>query len=128
MNRLVLHKGFALMELLVFIIVTSLLMSTILFSAINGLHSAPTAHQEMVAMQTANRCLEWYIQQRRLKGFTTFSCPSTPAAGLCVAPSGYSVSASVTCTTWNSDTTYKTVTVTVSGKGNATASVQLGDY
>jgi type II secretory pathway pseudopilin PulG len=128
MNRVAPHQGFALMELLVFIIVTGLLMSTILLSAINGLRSAPTVHQAMVAMQTANRCLEWYVQQRRLKGYSTLSCPSTPAAGLCAAPSGYSVSSSVACTTWNSDTTYKTVTVTVSGKGNATASVQLGDY
>lgn len=122
------QQGFTLIEILVFIVVSSLLMSTILLGAMTALRSAPGVHQQWVAMQTARQCMEWFLEQRRLNGYTALSCPSTPSASACSAPSGFSVSTSISCTTWNSDTSYKTITVTVSGLANASLSAQIGDY
>jgi len=121
-------QGFTYIELLVFVIVTSLLMTVILLGATQTLRNTPTVHHQWVAVQTARKCMEWFLDQRRLNGYSSLSCPSTPAASACSAPSGFSVSNSISCTTWNSDSNYKTITVTVSGLANATLSVQIGDY
>lgn len=120
--------GFTLIEVLVFIVVSGLLMSTILLSATTALRESPSVHQQWVALQTARQCMEWFLDQRRLNGYAILSCPSTPSATACSAPSGYSVSTSVTCTTWNSDTEYKTITVTVSGLASASLSTQIGNF
>ncbi|OGT60116.1 MAG: hypothetical protein A3E85_03420 [Gammaproteobacteria bacterium RIFCSPHIGHO2_12_FULL_45_12] len=119
--------GFSLIEMLVFIIVTSLMMSTFLLGANTALRSTPNVHQQWVALQTARQCMEWYVTQKQLKGYAALSCPSTPTASACTAPSGYLVSTSITCTTWNNDTAYKTVTVSVSGLATASLSTQIGD-
>lgn len=126
MNRQ--QLGFTLIEILVFIIVSSLMMTVMLLGARTTLLSTPTVHQQWVAMQTARKCMEWFLDQRRLNGYAIYSCPSTPAAGLCSAPTGFTVTNSVACTTWNSDTNYKTITVTVTGLANAQLSTQIGDY
>jgi len=125
MNR---QQGFSLIEVLVFIVVTSLMMSTFLLGANTAMKNSPTLHQQWVAMQTARQCMEWYLDQRRLNGYASLTCPSTPTDAACSAPSGLSVSTSISCTTWNSDTEYKTITVTVSGNANASLSAQIGDY
>lgn len=120
--------GFTLIEVLVFIIVTGLVMTTILRGAIVALRESPEAHDQLVALQTAKRCMEYYLDQRRLNGYTALSCPSTPTAAACAAPSGFTVSNSVACTTWNGDTEFKTITVTVAGRSNAVLTAQIGDY
>lgn len=120
--------GFTLIEVLVFIVVSSLLMTTILLSATTALNSIPAVQNQFVAIQTARQCMEWFLEQRRLNGYTALTCPSTPSASACSAPSGFTVNNTVSCTTWNTDSNYKTITVTVSGLGNASLSAQIGDY
>lgn len=120
--------GFTLIEVLVFIIVTSLVMSTILLSANTALRNSPTTHQQWLAIQTAQQCMEWFLDQRRLFGYSALTCPSTPTPAACTAPSGLSVSTSIACTTWNSDAEYKTITVSVSGSASVTLSAQVGNY
>ena len=122
------QRGFTLIEALVFIVVSGLLLSVLLLGSVTALRKAPNVHQQWLAMQLARQCMEWFIEQRRLNGYTTFSCPSTPSASACAAPSGFSVNTSVSCTTWNSDTHYKTITITVSGLANTSLSAQVGDY
>ncbi len=122
------HDGFALIEVVVFIVVTSLVMTTLLLSATTALRNSPSIHQQWVALQTAKRCMEWFLDQRRLNGYTALTCPSTPSASACSAPSGYSVSNSVACTTWNSDTEFKTITVSVTGLASVSISTQIGNY
>ena len=122
------QRGFTLIEALVFIVVSGLLLSVLLLGSVTALRNAPNVHQQWLAMQLARQCMEWFIEQRRLNGYTTFSCPSTPSVSACAAPSGFSVNTSVSCTTWNSDTHYKTITITVSGLANTSLSAQVGDY
>lgn len=122
------QQGFTLIELIVFIIVSSLLMSTVLLAIVTASRGMPNVHNQWVALQKARGCMEWYLQQRRLKGYDSLTCPSTPTASACTMPSGFSVVTNISCTTWNSDTTYKTITVTISGKANVTLTAQIGDY
>lgn len=126
MHRL--QQGFTLIEVVVFVVISSLLMAVLLLGATTALRSTPAVHQQWVAMQVARQCMEWFLEQRRLNGDASLSCPSTPSSSLCAVPSGYALSTSINCTTWNSDTTYKTITVTVSGLANATLSTQIGSY
>lgn len=121
-------SGFTIIEVLVFIIVTSLVMTTLLMSANTALLKSPVTHQQWRASQVAQQCMEWFLDQSRLNGYSSLSCPSTPSPSACSGPSGFSVSASIACTTWNSDSNYKTITVTVSGLANSTLSTQIGNY
>lgn len=121
-------QGFTLIEILVFIIVTSLLMTTILLGGITALRNTPTVHYQWIAMQLAQGCMEWFLEQRRLNGYSSLSCPSTPSTSICPGWSGFTMTSNISCTTWNSDSNYKTITVTVSGLARATLSTQIGNY
>lgn len=113
-------SGFTLIEVLIFIVISSLLASAILIAFVTSLEKTPTVHQQLVASLTAKKCMEWFIGQNRMNGYSTLSCPSTPSPTMCSAPSGYSISSSISCTTISGDSNYKTITVTVSGLGDAT--------
>jgi Tfp pilus assembly protein PilV len=121
-------RGFTLIEVIVFLIVSSILMSTILIGATTALRNTPTVHQQWIATQLARQCMEWFLGQRQFNGYSALSCPSTPSASACTSPSGYTVSTQIACTTWNSDTHYKTITVTVGGLSSTSLSTQIGDY
>ena len=66
-------KGFTLIELVLFIIITSLVGSTILLAMITALEKIPSTYQQGVALQTARQCMEWFIGQRRIKRYTTLT-------------------------------------------------------
>jgi type II secretory pathway pseudopilin PulG len=120
--------GFSYIELLVFIIVTSILMTVLLLASTTALRGAPAVQNQWVALETARGCMEWFVDQRRLNGYATITCPSTPSTSNCAVPSGFSASASVACTTWGGDSNYKTITVSVSGLSSASLSTQIGSY
>jgi type II secretory pathway pseudopilin PulG len=122
------YLGFTLIELLIFIIVTSILASTILLTFVTVLQKTPTVHNQMVATQTAQQCMEWFIGQRRINKFSSLSCPSSPSPSICTAPTGFSITNNIACTTINSDSNYKTITVTVSGNGDAVLTALIADY
>lgn len=123
------YLGYSLIEVILFIIVIGILASVILSALINPALKTPIDRQQVIAMETAQACMEWYIGQRRIHGFSSIPCsasPSTPT--ICSLPSGYSFSNSITCTTLNSDSNYKIITVTVSGAGDATLTSLVADY
>jgi prepilin-type N-terminal cleavage/methylation domain-containing protein len=122
------QDGFTLIELVVFIVITSLLASAILLSLVSSLQKTSTLHQQVVASQLAKQCMEWFIGQRRANGFTTLTCPSTPSPTMCTTLSGYTINNSITCTTLNGDSNFKTITVTVSGAGDATLTSLIASY
>jgi prepilin-type N-terminal cleavage/methylation domain-containing protein len=122
------QRGFTLIELILFIVVSSILASTILLALSAALHSTPVMHNQVIANQLADQCMEWYIGQRRTQGYSALSCPSTPSPSLCGTASGFTVNSSIACTTINSDSNYKTITVTVSGAGSATLNLLIAGY
>ncbi len=123
--------GFTLIEVLLLIIVSSILAMTILLSLQTATKNMPNQLYNMTATQTAKLCLEWFVGQRRLQwgnGYLSVTCPSTAVPFTCVAPSGYTLSVDIACTTINSDANYKTITITVTGSGNATLSALIANY
>lgn len=120
--------GFTLIEVIIFIVVISIMMSAIFLALTTSLQKLPLIYNNTIATQTAKSCIEWFLGQRRLNGYAAFSCPSTTVPTFCAAPTGFTLSVNVACTTINSDANYKTITVTVSGKGNATLSTLVANY
>jgi type II secretory pathway pseudopilin PulG len=122
------QRGFTLIEVVLFIIITSILVKTLFLTFSNTLTDMPDTHNDLVASQSARHCIEWFIGQRRLLGYSSVTSPSTTVPSFCTQPTGYNLAVSVVNTTLNSDANYKTVTVTVSGKGDAVSSVLLANY
>ena len=121
--------GFTLIELMLFIIVSSILVSVLLLAYVNAVGQAPALLQNNIALQTARQCAEWYMVQRRVQGYSTITC-SNPLSlpSFCTSPTGYNLTASCVPTTILSDTNYETITINVSGTGNATLTLLLAAY
>jgi prepilin-type N-terminal cleavage/methylation domain-containing protein len=122
-------KGFTLIEIIIFIVVIGIAAGTILTWMEVILKSQHSAQENGVAVQVASRCLEWYWGQNQMNGYSSVTCPSTTLPGFCIAPTGFSVSVNVACTTLYSEPSanYKTITATVTGKGSSTLSLLLAD-
>lgn len=120
--------GFSLIEAMMFIVVAGIMMTTLLIATNTVLLGSPQINNQNIAVETARMCLEWFLGQRLLNGYSSYSCPSTPTSTACYAPSGFNVSTSISCATWYSDTNYYKVTVSVTGRAKASLSMQLGSY
>lgn len=124
-------KGFTLIELVIFIVITSILASTILLSFNTALQKTPVSRENNIAAQTVKKCMEWYIGQRQLNGFSSISTGTT-VPSFCTAPAGYTVTVNVATTTYNGDNNYKTITVTVNGPSGIgsrdSANTLIADY
>jgi type II secretory pathway pseudopilin PulG len=122
--------GFTLIELITFIIITAILGTTILLAFVYGLNKSPVISQNATANLAAQQCAEWFMGQRRLNGYNNISCtnPNTPSFCTSNMPTGYTITTTCVATTINSDTNYETLTVAVSGKGDATFTFIIGTY
>ena len=121
--------GFTLIEVLMFIIVSGLLFDTLMMGGNLVLQNSSNLHKNLVAIETAQRCMEYFVQQIRASGNSPYyPCGQTITASQCYAPTGYTVSAYVSCTTWNADSNYSTLTVTVSGTSSAVLSFQFANF
>jgi Tfp pilus assembly protein PilE len=124
-------KGFTLIELIIFIVVTSILATTILLAFSSVLRGTPSTLEIVTANQTAQQCMEWYIGQRNLLGYDSIAIgTSVPTYCSSNTPSGYTTTVNVAATTINTDSNFKTITVTVSGTGSGDASLTtlIADY
>lgn len=119
--------GFTLVELILFIIISSLLASTILL-AMNVVNlKNPAAKNQMIATHAAQKCMEWFIGQRRLVSFGNLTCGSTTVPSFCNV-AGVTTTVSITCTTIASDTGYKTISIVVNNPGFASLSTLVASY
>lgn len=126
------NRGFTIIELVIFIVIMGIVGVTILASFSAVLKGVSVPRQKTIATQTAARCMEWYLEQRYLYGFNaaTLSCPNTTVPSFCAAPSGYTITTSVSCTQLYGEigANYKTITVTVGGASSAALSLLLSSY
>lgn len=122
-------SGFTLIEVVIFIVVSGIIVTTILRASSTGLLGSGESTEQITANNLAQQCMDWMLGNRRLNGFNTYSCPSTPGGSLCTTVTGYTVSNSVTCTTIGADTTnFKTLTVNVSGNATAVLNTLIANY
>ncbi len=119
--------GFTLIELVTFIVIISILASAILLSFMTAMNKTPLVLQNTIASQTAKQCAEWFLGQRRLNGYTSFTCNSTVPA-FCIAPAGYTLTSSCSTTTISGDSNYEMIAITVSGPGSAGLNLLLAKY
>ena len=127
------QRGFTLIELVIFILVTSITVTALLLSFQTTLLKTPVMHYELIANQLADQCMEGFVGERRLNSYSNsaLACSATPPLpSVCTTQTGYTVSAVISCTpTLSGDTaTSETVTVTVTGLGQATLTMLLADY
>lgn len=126
------YNGFTLIELVMFIIITSLLASAIMLTYVSAISNVPTLVQNMTATLTARQCADWYLGQRRLNGYTNLSgsnCTNPlTLPGVCTVPSGYTLTASCSQTTIRGDTNYQTLTFSVSGPAGALLTLLMSNY
>jgi Tfp pilus assembly protein PilE len=127
------QRGFTLIELVIFIVGSSILVTTLLLAFQITLNNTPAVHYDMIATQLADQCMEGFIGERRLSGYNhpNLACSGSPTLpGVCTSLTGFTVSAAITCSpTLSGDSTpSKTVTVTVGGLGSATLNTLLANY
>lgn len=125
------EKGFSLIELVIFIVVTSILVSAILLAFVSALTNTPTLIQNTKAILTAKQCAEWFLGQRRLNGLNAIDNTCTDPLTIpsqCTVPNGYTLTGSCRQTTVRSDSNYRLITLTVGGAGSAVLNVLIGQY
>ena len=122
-------RGFSLIELIIFIVVIAIMAVALMSAFSTTMQNTPTAGLATKATQLAQERMELILAQRRAMGFATFADPCAPGPGpaACTPPSGYSVAVTI-APSWNGDTNYRVITVSVSGTGAATATALVANY
>ena len=119
-------NGFALIEIIIFIVVASVLVVGLFATFANNLRNTPQAGQIDRAADIAQLRMELILAQRRAVGFAAFADPC-PGASICTPPSGFTVTANI-ANNWAGDTNYKVITVDVAGQFAATATALVANY
>jgi prepilin-type N-terminal cleavage/methylation domain-containing protein len=121
------HKGFTLVELIIFIVIIGVSVSSLITVYRTALKNTPTGNYQTTAIELAQGRMEIILGQKRLKGFTSFSDPC-PAAAVCSIPASlsddFTIVSNVVNTTISGDSNYKIITVTVTGPQNSRASLK----
>jgi Tfp pilus assembly protein PilE len=127
-------QGFTLIEMIIFIIITSILMKGILLATSIAMKGTPFAHQNLISQNLAQQCMEGFIGERRQLGYNHAKLvAASPVTGgnmpsTCTSGNGFTVSASIVATTLNTDSAYKTIQVSITGSDIMTLNTIIADY
>ena len=127
-------QGFTLIEILMFIVIMGIAGVSVLVSMNTILKGTVISKQQMIAAQTATRCMEWYLKQRYTQGFNTATLNvGTNVPGFCTPPTGYNLDVSVENMSMPNgdgsfDDNYKVINVNVTGLGEASLKMSLANY
>ena len=128
--------GYSLIELIVFIVVLGILGAALFTGFSTALMTSASSQPGLDATQLAQQRMELILAQKRRLGFagfvsTTFDpCTSAPPSTqpVCISiPAGYTVSSTLTAN-WNGNANYKVITVTVTGKDQASLVALVANY
>ena len=121
------QTGFTLIELILFIIIVGLLASTVMVGLQYTLNNIPAVHKDLLATQLADQCMEGFIGERRLLGYSNaaLACSNTPTMpSVCNG----TVSATITCVNTLPGDTATSKLVTLSISGSATLTFLMASY
>jgi|GEM_PF-1628101 type II secretory pathway pseudopilin PulG len=121
-------SGMTLIELVIFIVILAILGLTILMSLGVSLEKSPSLQQNTQALEYAQVRMDLILGQKATKGFSSFvdPCAVSPSLAVCSSP-GYTVASSI-ANNWNGNTTFKVITVTVTGDGRASLQGLVANY
>jgi len=122
------QNGFSLIEMIIFILVTSILAVGIFLGFNQILTNITFSEDNYNAAQMAKERMEILLAERDNVGFIAFNvdpCAGGAPPPMCAAPANYNIVTSIVA---NVDPNFKTITVTVSGRGNATLITQVANY
>jgi Tfp pilus assembly protein PilE len=122
--------GFTLIELIIFLIIMGIIALTVL-EAFNMLYKTfPSSKNNILAIQKATGCMEWFVGQRFNKNIGFTGIANNPPANFCPPSSGgYNIQTTLNNITIGGDNlNFKKVVVTVSGAGSATLSMIIANY
>jgi MSHA pilin protein MshD len=112
-------KGFTLIELILFIVIMGIAATAVLLSFQTLLAKSPNANRQTTALELAEGRMDVILGQYYQAGFTNFG-DICPGAAVCQTLSGYSINSSIT-----NNGASKTITVTVSGLGDAILTIEV---
>lgn len=119
-------RGFSLIELIIFIVVTGIALSGVFLAFSTALTNGVSINQQGVANALANARMNIIMGQFNIDGFDDFidicSVGSPPA--VCSSVSGYTTTSSIVDFTFASDANFKLITVTVIGPNNVRAELK----
>jgi len=123
------QAGMSLIEMVVFIVVTSIAISAVFIAFTVPMQQTPNSNAQTTATQLAQNRMEIILGQERLLGFASFSDPCTGATppAVCTvsaALSAYTTTSTLTATTISGDTNYIIIDVLVTGPLNVRADLK----
>ncbi len=130
------QQGLSLIELLIFMVICGILAVGILRAFDSVLAGSAEPDRLSRAVQLAEERLELILGQRHVQGFAAFNsatfdpCTSSPPSSqppCTVIPAGYVISTSLS-NNWGGDPAYKVITITVSGKAQASLTALVASY
>ncbi len=128
------QQGFSLIELIIFILVTSILSTALFLAFSTALRGPALASDSNQAMLLAVERMELILPQRQVLSFAGFNDPNHDPCKMgsgqlaCTSfPVGFAVTSTV-APDWGGDTNYKVVTVSVTGSATATLTALVADY
>ena len=129
-----LQNGFSLIELVIFILVTSILSAALFTAFSSALRGPAVASAASQAMHLAVERMELILPQKQVLGFAAFSNPNADPCKMgstqlacTTVPSGFTIDSNIV-DNWGGDTNYKVITVNVTGTATATLTALVADY
>jgi prepilin-type N-terminal cleavage/methylation domain-containing protein len=124
------NSGFTLIELIIFIVIIGMAAVALTVPLTTATQKLPTANHQTIAVALAQERMELILARRWLATYATFTdpCAGGSPPGICTLPAGYTATANIAATTLSGDSGYKTITVTISGAGDAALTTLVGNY
>lgn len=122
-------KGFTIIEMVIFVVIVGLAVGTVMIPLTTTLQKTPVLMNQLQAQALAQERMELILNWRKLQGYTSLAdpCVASPGLAMCSAASGYTVTATITSPSVDGDSTYRLITVTVSGAGDAVLKTLVAD-
>lgn len=123
------HKGYTLIEIIIVIVILGIIGVTILKTFDVSLSGSTALDNSRMALDLAKRRMDVILGQARLLGFSSYNdpCTTSPSLPVCTTPTGFTVSSGIV-TSWQGNTNFNVVTVTVSGQGQAQLKSLVANY
>jgi prepilin-type N-terminal cleavage/methylation domain-containing protein len=116
-----LPRGFSLIEMIVFIVITGIAVTTLAITLQTVLQKSPLSNIQTTAIGLAQERMDLILGQKQEKGFTNFFDPCKVASppSYCLF-TGYNIDSTISTTTISGDSNYKIISVIITNSSGTT--------